>query len=142
MPKIEPTIPAFTASRRLPHEPLPAAVHFLPPVGDGHKPVRLFVEERLELLGALRGCQQRLPPGTEVWVSWPKSGSQLPTNITEALVREVAARLGFVNVRSSAPSEVWALLKMEMPADAPVASTAHAGRSLTLVEEGYSGHRA
>jgi hypothetical protein len=54
----------------------------------------------------------------------------------------VASRLGFVNVRSRAPSEVWSLLKMELPTETVVASAAPMGRSLTLVEEGYSGHRS
>ena len=128
-------MPYSASRRRLPHEPLPAALHFLPPTGGPHKPVRLFVEERRELVGALMSCRDRLRPGAEVWVSWPKGASQLPTDITEEVVRDMAFRLGFKCAPPSAVSEVWSLLKLVMQPDRNDAVAAPPARRMTLVEE-------
>lgn len=139
-PRIEPT--GLAGARHPTHEPLPAALHFLPPAGDSRKPVRLFVERRRELIGALNSCRERLRPGALVWVSWPLRASQLPTDIAEEFVREIAHRLGFSAVKSSAASEVWSLMKLVMqPGRQDGAAAAPAG-TLTLVEEGRPGRRA
>ena len=141
---ISPSVePCFVPRRSLPHEPLPASLHFLPPPnGDAHKPVRLFVEERRELVGALGSCRERLQPGAQVWVSWPKRASRLPTNINDEFVQEIASRLGFVIVKASAASEVWALMKLVMqPTRRDAVSVPRTG-PLTLVDERHSGQRA
>jgi hypothetical protein len=142
MNRIEPHMPSTPSQRRLRHEPLPAALHFLPPAGGEHKPVRLFVEERRELASALNSCRAQLPAGSEVWVSWPKRASQLPTDITEEVVRDFAFRLGFVDVKTSAVSEVWSLLKLVLRPARVEASSSPTPRTLTLVEEGRRAQRS
>lgn len=139
-PSVEPT---FAPRRRPPHEPLPASLHFLPPSSaDTHKPVRLFVEERRELVGALGSCRERLQPGAQVWVSWPQRASQVPTDISDGFVRDIALRLGFLVVKASGASEVWALMKLVMqPRRRDGVTGPHAG-PLTLVEERPSDRRA
>jgi hypothetical protein len=128
-------MPSLSAPRTRPHDPLPAALHFLPPASGEHRPVRLFVEERRELASALCSCRQQLPAGTEVWVSWPKRASQMPTDITEEVAREIALRLGFVDAKTSTVSEVWSLLKLVTRPPRTDASAPSAPRTLTLVEE-------
>lgn len=141
MNRIEPRMTSTSSPRRLRHEPLPAALHFLPPAGDERKPVRLFVEERRELIGALSSCRERLSPGAEVWVSWPRNASQLPTDITEDVVRDMAFRLGFLELQTSSVSEVWSLLKLVMRPRRNDGVTTPPARPLKLVEERWPGRR-
>jgi hypothetical protein len=47
-----------------------------------------------------------------VWVSWPKKSARVPTEITQDVVREVALRLGFVDVMVCAIDEVWSGLRL------------------------------
>jgi hypothetical protein len=45
-------------------------------------------------------------------VSWPKKSSQVPTDVTEDTIREVALPLGFVDVKVCAVTDVWSGLKL------------------------------
>ncbi|MEX0814225.1 MAG: hypothetical protein WD014_01000, partial [Dongiaceae bacterium] len=54
----------------------------------------------------------RLKPAATVWVSWPKKSSNVPTDVTEDTVREIALLLGFVDVKVCAVTEVWSGLKL------------------------------
>ena len=48
----------------------------------------------------------------QVWVSWPKRASKVPTNITEDTIREVCLPLGFVDTKVCAIDETWSGLKL------------------------------
>jgi hypothetical protein len=47
-----------------------------------------------------------------VWVSWAKKTSNVPTDITEDVIREIALPLGFVDVKVCAVSKEWSGLKL------------------------------
>ena len=84
-------------------------------VFDGRKAtdlVHLFVIDRAALAAALAGLRRTLRPEAPVWVSWPKKSSQVPTTITEDVIREVALPLGFVDIKVCAVSAVWSGLKL------------------------------
>ena len=72
----------------------------------------LFVTERAALARGLRALQPRLQPAGMIWVAWPKKASQVPTDITEDVVREVALPRGLVDVKVCAIDEVWSGLKL------------------------------
>jgi hypothetical protein len=46
-----------------------------------------------------------------VWVSWPKGGSKIPTDLNENIVREVGINNGMVDVKVCAIDENWSGLK-------------------------------
>ena len=47
-----------------------------------------------------------------IWVSWPKKASKVATDMTEAVVRELALAHGLVDVKVAAVDAVWSGLKL------------------------------
>jgi hypothetical protein len=47
-----------------------------------------------------------------IWVSWPKKSSNVPTDITEDRIRDIALPLGLVDIKVCAVDEVWSGLKL------------------------------
>ena len=47
-----------------------------------------------------------------VWVSWPKKGSAVRSEITEDTIRDIALPMGLVDVKVCAINEVWSGLKL------------------------------
>jgi len=74
--------------------------------------VHLFVTERAELARLLTDLRQLLQPAGQVWVSWPKKASKVPTDITEDVIRDVALPMGFVDVKVCAIDDIWSGLKL------------------------------
>ena len=60
-------------------------------------------------MGDLR---QQIARDGQVWVSWPKQASRVPTDITEDTIRELALPLGFVDTKVCAVDEIWSGLKL------------------------------
>ena len=52
-----------------------------------------------------------------VWISWPKQASQVPTDITEDVIRAVALPLGLVDVKVCAVDATWSGLKLVIRKD-------------------------
>jgi hypothetical protein len=72
----------------------------------------IFTTERAELerhLPALRGLIQS---AGQIWVSWPKKASKVPTDITEDTIREVALPIGLVDIKVCAVDQTWSGLKL------------------------------
>lgn len=74
--------------------------------------VHHFATRRAGLAAALRNYRRQLGEETPVWVSWPKKSAQIPTDVTEDVIREIALPLGFVDVKVCAVSDVWSGLKL------------------------------
>jgi hypothetical protein len=74
--------------------------------------VHLFVTKRSLLARKLRTLRKRLQQTGFVWVSWPKKASNVETDITEDVIRELALPLGFVDIKVCAVSDVWSGLKL------------------------------
>lgn len=92
--------------------PLPASVRIVTKVGRATDLVHHFSTRKSELGRALASYRKRLDPQAVVWVSWPKKSSQVPSEITEDVVRELALPLGFVDVKVCAVDETWSGLKL------------------------------
>jgi len=92
--------------------PLPERVRFTSTANSSTNLVHAFATERSALARLLPALRKKLPHEAAVWVSWPKKSSKVPTDITEATIREVALPLGFVDIKVCAVTEVWSGLKL------------------------------
>lgn len=74
--------------------------------------VHLFTVQRARMAIDLKKLRGLIRPDAAVWISWPKKASNVPTDITEDTIRELALPLGFVDIKVCAVSEVWSGLKL------------------------------
>jgi len=72
----------------------------------------VFVTERAALEDAIARLLPLLAPAGQLWVSWPKKASKVPTDITEDVIRAVALPTGLVDVKVCAVDEIWSGLKL------------------------------
>src|SRR5579863_1425113 len=54
--------------------------------------VQLFATERAKLVREVPKWKATLKQGGMLWVSWPKRSSKLPTDLTDAVVRDVGLK--------------------------------------------------
>jgi hypothetical protein len=74
--------------------------------------VHFFTSRRVELEKGLKRLREQISDAGVVWVSWPKKSADLPTDVTEDIIRAVALPLGFVDVKVCAVDESWSGLKL------------------------------
>jgi len=74
--------------------------------------VHLFAAERRELEKCLPQLRKRLCDDGTLWISWPKKSANVPTDVTEDVIRAVALPLGLVDVKVCAVNEIWSGLKL------------------------------
>jgi hypothetical protein len=79
-----------------------------PPIDAAH----IFVSARADLEAKLHHLLPLLERGGFIWVSWPKTASKVPTDVTEDVVRDVALPLGLVDVKVCAVDQIWSGLKL------------------------------
>ena len=72
----------------------------------------IFVTERADLEAKLRQIMPLLDPAGMIWVSWPKKASNVPTDITEDVIRDVCLPMGLVDVKVCAVDATWSGLKL------------------------------
>lgn len=72
----------------------------------------IFVTERADLAAKLVTLRNSIAKDGQVWVSWPKKASKVPTDITEDTIREVCLPMGFVDTKVCAVDDVWSGLKL------------------------------
>jgi len=92
--------------------PLPPSVRFVSRANQDTDLVHVFSTQKSQLSKALTVCRDTLSPAAAVWVSWPKKSANMPSEITEDVIRELALPLGFVDVKVCAIDEVWSGLKL------------------------------
>lgn len=91
---------------------LPAGIQIAPKSSNPIQAAHVFVTERAILEKHLVTFRRQLEQNGFVWVSWPKKGSKVETDITENTIREIALPLGFVDIKVCAVSDVWSGLKL------------------------------
>lgn len=74
--------------------------------------VHLFVTREDALRAGLEAALPVLVDRGMIWVSWPKRGSGVPTEVTEDVIRAVALPMGLVDIKVCAVTEVWSGLKL------------------------------
>jgi len=84
-----------------------------PPVDAAH----IFVLSRAEMEPLVRRLRAALAPEGFIWVSWPKRGSGVETDITEDAIREVALPMGLVDTKVCAVDPTWSGLKLVIRKD-------------------------
>lgn len=81
-------------------------------VGPATDIVHVFTTERADLARALTRLRSALRSDAAIWVSWPKRAAQVPTDITEDVIRATALPMGFVDIKVCAVTDVWSGLKL------------------------------
>ncbi|MEO0911412.1 MAG: hypothetical protein AAFY59_00255 [Pseudomonadota bacterium] len=74
--------------------------------------LHLFSDSAETLRSFLNEGQHEIAPDGQIWVSWPKKASKVPTDITEDVVREIALPMGLVDIKVCAVDAVWSGLKL------------------------------
>ncbi len=72
----------------------------------------IFVTDRADLERHLTTLRHLIQPAGQIWVSWPKKASKVPTDITEDVIRDVCLPKGLVDVKVCAVDDVWSGLKL------------------------------
>src|SRR5215831_18047174 len=105
------TIDAPAAYRKL-LAPLPEKVSFAKTAVSGETFIHLFAFSRKTVEEEVKRLRQLLAGSGSLWVSWPKKSSGVTTDLTEAVIRDVALPLGFVDVKVCAVDDTWSGLKL------------------------------
>lgn len=92
--------------------PLPIDVTFVKKLTNSVDIIHLFTKSAAELDTKLRAWRTVMKSDGTVWVSWPKKASQVPTDITEDVIRAIALPMGYVDVKVCAVDETWSGLKL------------------------------
>ncbi len=79
-----------------------------PPISAAH----IFVTDRPDLEARLQGLMPMLEPAGFIWVSWPKKASNVPTGITEDVIRDIALPMHLVDVKVCSVDDIWSGLKL------------------------------
>jgi hypothetical protein len=93
-------------------DPVPEGVRFVTRFDKAAQIVHVFSTRKAELARVLASCRKGLAPDAATWVSWPKKAANVPTDITEDVIREVALPLGLVDIKVCAVDETWSGLKL------------------------------
>ncbi len=92
--------------------PLPDDVLFFKKLIKAVDLIHLFTDSAEELYAKLRIFRNVMRTDAPIWVSWPKKASNLPTDITEDVIRRIALPMGFVDIKVCAVDETWSGLKL------------------------------
>jgi hypothetical protein len=73
--------------------------------------IHRFARRRNELAADFPRLAQALTDQGTLWISWPKQGSGVDTDLDENIIREIGLAQGLVDVKVCAVDEVWSGLK-------------------------------
>ena len=90
---------------------------FVADPAEGIDAAHIFVTTREELESRLAGLRDQIAADGHIWVSWPKQASEVPTDVTEETIREVALPTGLVDTKVCAVDETWSGLKLVIRKD-------------------------
>jgi len=71
-----------------------------------------FVVQRAELAARLDRLRARMAPACGLWIAWPKRASNVPTDMSDQVVREIALPTGLVDNKVCAIDSVWSGLRL------------------------------
>ena len=74
--------------------------------------VLIFVQHAADLSTRVLALKSAVAPDGMVWVAWPKRASEMPTDLTEDVIREIVLPTGLVDVKVCAIDETWSGLKL------------------------------
>ncbi|MBM9579393.1 DUF3052 family protein [Leptospira sp. 201903070] len=73
--------------------------------------LHIFTKESKELQKLFLKLVDYLAEKGMIWISWPKGSSKIPTDLNENVIRAMGLKLGIVDVKVCAVSEIWSGLK-------------------------------
>ncbi|MBF3375683.1 DUF3052 family protein [Leptospira borgpetersenii] len=73
--------------------------------------LHVFVKESGKLRKRFPKLVEHLSEKGMIWISWPKGSSKVSTDINENIVRNIGLKLGIVDVKVCAVSDIWSGLK-------------------------------
>lgn len=79
---------------------------------NGLDAAHIFVTDKVVLADHLTALRYAINPTGQLWISWPKKASKVPTNFTEDTIRDIALPMGWVDVKVCAVDTVWSGLKL------------------------------
>jgi hypothetical protein len=71
-----------------------------------------FMTERAELEAELPRLRARMAPACGLWIAWPKRTSNVPTDMTDQVIREVALPTGLVDNKVCSIDDTWSGLRL------------------------------
>jgi hypothetical protein len=71
-----------------------------------------FVTERAELEELLQRLTERMAPACRLWIAWPKRASDVATDVTGDMIRQVAQPTGLVDTKVCAIDATWTGLQL------------------------------
>jgi hypothetical protein len=71
----------------------------------------VFTKSQSVLSKEFRRITKSLAPAGMLWVSWPKKSSEVATDLSENLIRDIGLAAGLVDVKVCAVTEIWSGLK-------------------------------
>jgi hypothetical protein len=74
--------------------------------------INMFTKNKIEFEKKFPSMKKTLKPDGQLWISWPKKSSRVPTDITEDTIRNFALKNGLVDVKVCAVDEIWSGLKL------------------------------
>jgi len=73
--------------------------------------IHLFVDRKTDLEKQFPLLKKLLPHHAAIWISWPKRGSNMQTDLTEDIIREIGLACGLVDVKVCSVDDTWSGLK-------------------------------
>lgn len=73
--------------------------------------IQIFSKEQEELQTIFPILKHHLKDTGILWVSWPKGGSKIKTNLNENIIRGIGLQNGLVDVKVISVDETWSGLK-------------------------------
>ena len=92
--------------------PLPDGVRMRKSIGRTAEMVVIFTTRQALLRRRIAEAAEAIFPHGCIWVGWPKKSSNMATDITEDIIREIALPLGLVDTKVCAISDVWSGLRV------------------------------
>jgi len=74
--------------------------------------IHYFAKEKKDLERDISSLKKKLKDNGMLWISWPKKGSNLKSDLNENIIREVILGQGMVDIKVCAVDEVWSGLKI------------------------------
>lgn len=92
--------------------PLPDGVRIKTSARGRADTVVFFTKQRRVLERRIESLARMVFPDGGIWVCWPKRAANVPTDLTEDVVREVVFPLGLVDVKVAEIDEIWSGLRV------------------------------
>jgi len=89
----------------------PGAVVHTRAAGSSYDVIVAFTPDRKRLDQRFGALAQRITTAGALWIAWPKKASDVPSDLTDNVVRQVGLNSGLVDVKIAAIDMTWSGMK-------------------------------